>query len=61
MEPHETTPTSALELSPVATGVGRRIVWHALAVALAATLAWLILAAYRQPDFILDLAGMRLC
>ena len=55
-------PTSARELSPTVAGAGgRRVVWHALAVALAATLAWLIFAAYRQPDFILDLAGMRLC
>jgi hypothetical protein len=42
-------------------GSGRRFAWHALAVLLAAVVAWLILAAYRQPDFILDLAGMRLC
>ncbi|HLW12095.1 MAG TPA: hypothetical protein VKU81_05300 [Casimicrobiaceae bacterium] len=42
-------------------GGGRRFAWHALAVLLAAVVAWLILAAYRQPDFILDFAGMRLC
>jgi hypothetical protein len=28
---------------------------------LAAALAWLVFAAYSQPDFILDFAGMRLC
>jgi hypothetical protein len=28
---------------------------------LAAALAWLVFAAYRQPDLILDIAGMRLC
>ena len=40
---------------------GGRIVWHAVAMLVAAALAWLILAAYRQPDFILELAAMRLC
>ena len=43
------------------TGGGRRIAWHALAMLFAAALAWLVFAAYRQPDFILDIAGMRLC
>ena len=37
------------------------IVWHAIALLLAALVAWLIFAAYRQPDLMLDLAGMRLC
>jgi len=40
---------------------GRRYLWHALAMLAAAALAWLVFAAYRQPDFILDFAGMRLC
>ncbi|HJU21129.1 MAG TPA: hypothetical protein VJ891_01345 [Casimicrobiaceae bacterium] len=39
----------------------RRIAFHALAMLLAAAIAWLVFAAYRQPDFILDFAGMRLC
>jgi len=52
------TPSTA---SDAASRGGRRFAWHALAVLLAAVVAWLILAAYRQPDFILDLAGMRLC
>jgi hypothetical protein len=44
------------------TGItGRRFAWHALAMLLAAALAWLVFAAYRQPDLILDIAGMRLC
>jgi hypothetical protein len=42
-------------------GGGRPQAWHALGVLLAAIVAWLIVAAYRQPDFILDFAGMRLC
>jgi hypothetical protein len=42
-------------------GGGRRLAWHAVAMLLAAVVAWLIFAAYRQPDFILDFAGMRLC
>jgi hypothetical protein len=36
-------------------------VWHAIALLLAAAVAWLIFASYRQPDLMLDLAGMRLC
>jgi hypothetical protein len=28
---------------------------------IAALVAWLIFRAYRQPDFLLDLANMRLC
>jgi hypothetical protein len=39
----------------------RRVAFHALAMLLAAAIAWLVFAAYRQPDFILDFAGMRLC
>jgi hypothetical protein len=42
-------------------GGGRRFAWHVLAMLLAAVLAWIIFAAYRQPDFILDIAGMQLC
>jgi len=40
---------------------GRRFVWHAIALLLAAAVAWFIFASYRQPDLMLDLAGMRLC
>jgi hypothetical protein len=40
---------------------GWRVARHALAMLLAAALAWVVFAAYRQPDFILDFAGMRLC
>jgi len=42
-------------------GGGRRYVWHALAMLAVAALAWLAFIGYRQPDFILDFAGMRLC
>jgi hypothetical protein len=42
-------------------GVRSRLVWHALAMLAAAVLAWLIFTAYRQPEFILEFAGMRLC
>ena len=45
-----------------ASGVDRRrIAWHVVAVIGSAVLAWLVFAAYRQPDLILDLAAMRLC
>ena len=37
------------------------MVWHAIAVLLAAIVAWLVFNAYRQPDLMIDLAGMRLC
>jgi hypothetical protein len=43
------------------TGGAGRLARHALAMLLAAALAWLVFAAYTQPDFILDFAGMRLC
>lgn len=38
-----------------------RAVWHVFALLLALAVAWLVFAAYRQPDFILDFAGIRLC
>jgi hypothetical protein len=39
---------------------GARIA-HTIALLLALAIAWLVFAAYRQPDFILDFAGIRLC
>ena len=41
--------------------LSRRIVWHALGLVIAALVAWLILRGYRQPEFLLDIANMRLC
>lgn len=62
MNPREPPIGATLELSPPAPADGRRrVVWHAIAVVLAAIVAWLIFTAYRQPDLMLDLAGMRLC
>jgi hypothetical protein len=40
---------------------GTRAAWHVVALLLALAIAWLVFAAYRQPDFILDFAGIRLC
>jgi hypothetical protein len=57
MEFRDPTSSAAVDAVPRARSVAR----HALAVLLAAAIAWLIFAAYRQPDFILDFAGMRLC
>jgi hypothetical protein len=54
------TPTAAA-LEPPLQGSRRRLVWHAIAVLLAAIVAWLVFTAYRQPDLMIDLAGMRLC
>ena len=59
MDPLESL--AALDPIPPATGTGRRIAWHAIGMVLAATVAWLIFIAYRQPELMLDLAGMRLC
>ena len=47
---------------PLMPGTGlRRVVWHAVGLVIAALVAWLILRGYRQPEFLLDLANMRLC
>jgi len=59
--PLETAPRATNEVTAGRASGGRRFVWHAIAWLLAATVAWLIFASYRQPDLILDLAGMRLC
>ncbi|MCC7040948.1 MAG: hypothetical protein IT516_11635 [Burkholderiales bacterium] len=39
----------------------RRVLWHLIGVLLAAMIAWLVLLAYRQPEFLLDLTNLRLC
>jgi cell division protein FtsB len=39
----------------------RRVLRQVVLALLAALLAWLVFAAYRQPDLILDFAGVRLC
>jgi len=39
----------------------RRTLWRWLGLVLAATIAWLLVVAYRQPEFVLDLANLRLC
>ena len=39
----------------------RRVLRQVMLALLAALLAWLVFAAYRQPDLILDFAGVRLC
>ena len=61
MNPLETAPRASSDDTADRASGGRRFVWHAIAWLLAATVAWLIFASYRQPDLILDLAGMRLC
>jgi len=60
VNPPSTTPAELSEPSGAPAG-GRRFVWHAIALLLAAAVAWLIFASYRQPDLMLDLAGLRLC
>ncbi|MFO1317784.1 MAG: hypothetical protein U1F58_19480 [Burkholderiales bacterium] len=39
----------------------RRRLWHVVALVLALAVAWLVIRAYRQPDFIIDLANLLLC
>ena len=39
----------------------RRAFWHSAGILLALAVAWLVFRAYRQPDFLLDLANMQLC
>jgi len=36
-------------------------VWHTLGIIVAIAVAWLILRAYRQPEFMLDLMNMGWC
>jgi len=38
-----------------------RIVWHTLGIVVAIAVAWLIMRAYRQPEFMLDLMNMGWC
>lgn len=59
-------PPERLSASPIDVPAGvagdlRRLAWHAIAMLAAATVAWLVFAAYRQPDFLLDFAALRLC
>lgn len=60
MSPLETLPSS-LAAPGVFTPTGRRIIRQTVAALLAAAVAWLIFESYRQPDLMLDLAGIRLC
>jgi hypothetical protein len=54
------TPPSSQSPEPPR-AASRRILWHALGLVVAALVAWLILRGYRQPEFLLDFANMRLC
>ena len=61
MDSREYASGVALERAGAAGVERRRMAWHAVALIGAAVLAWLVFAAYRQPDLILDFAAMRLC
>jgi hypothetical protein len=39
----------------------RRTLWHTVGLLVALALAWLILRAYAQPGFVIDLMNMSLC
>ena len=39
----------------------RRTFWHGVGLAFAVALAWLVMRAYRQPEFLLEFSNLRLC
>lgn len=39
----------------------RRVAWHTIGLLIAGALAWLIVRAYRQPDFMIDMVSGFLC
>ena len=41
--------------------LAQRTLWHSVGILLALAVGWLVFRAYRQPDFLLDLASMQLC
>jgi len=41
--------------------LSRRLVWHSLGLIAVVIVAWLVFRGYRQPELLLDIAGMRLC
>jgi hypothetical protein len=41
--------------------LSRRALWHTLGLAAAIAVAWLVLNAYRQPEFMLDVMNMSWC
>lgn len=47
--------------TPTGYAGGGRTLRHVLAWLTAAALLWLVFAAYGQPEFILDVASLRLC
>ena len=48
---------------PGVTGLpgARPMLWRAVALVIGAAVAWLVFTAYSQPEFILDVASLRLC
>lgn len=41
--------------------VSSRAFWHSAGLLLALAIGWLVFRAYRQPDFLIDLAAMQMC
>ena len=39
----------------------RRTLWHSIGLAVVIALAWLILRAYQQPEFLIELSNLMLC
>ena len=61
MTPPEPIAAAPVSVPTAVAGDPRRVAWHVIAVLAAAAVAWLVFAAYRQPDFLLDFAALRLC
>ena len=65
IEPELTESVSSADLHGATLGLrrlfARRALWHTVGLLVAATLAWLIMRAYRNPDLLLELSAFRLC
>ncbi|MEO8346113.1 MAG: hypothetical protein ABI607_10490 [Betaproteobacteria bacterium] len=59
----ETDPASGNDgaASPLRRFLSRRAFWHSAGLLLALAIAWLVVRAYRQPEFMIDLANMQFC
>jgi FtsH-binding integral membrane protein len=60
-DPEPRTSPNARDPAGVRRFLSRRLFWHTLGLVIALVLAWLILRAYRQPEFMIDLLSLRLC
>ena len=47
--------------TPLRRFFSRRAFWHSAGFVLALAIAWLVVRAYRHPDFMIDIANMQFC